>query len=80
MYAVVKTGGKQYRVTKGDTIEVEKLDGKAGDKVDLETLMVGEKMGNGKAKAEIVEHTRADKVIIFKKKRRQGYRLSLIHI
>jgi large subunit ribosomal protein L21 len=73
MYAVVKTGGKQYRVAKGDTITVEKLEGKAGDTVALEALMTGTKAG-GKVDAEIVTQTRGDKVIIFKKKRRQNYR------
>jgi large subunit ribosomal protein L21 len=74
MRAVVKAGGKQYCVAQGDKITVEKLDGKAGDKVALETLMVGTKLGAGTVEAEIVEQGRGDKVIIFKKKRRQNYR------
>lgn len=73
MFAVVKTGGKQYRVAKGDTITIEKLVGKAGDKIALDALMTGTKAG-GKVEAEIVTQTRGDKVIIFKKKRRQNYR------
>jgi large subunit ribosomal protein L21 len=74
MHAVVKTGGKQYRVAKGDKITVEKLEGNAGDKITLDTLMSGEKVGAGSIDAEIVAQTRGDKVIIFKKKRRQNYR------
>jgi large subunit ribosomal protein L21 len=84
MFAVVKTGGKQYRVAKGDVIRVEKLDAKDGDKVSLdEVLMVGEagkpKIGapfvkGASVKAEVVAQARAPKVIIFKKKRRQNYR------
>ncbi len=84
MFAVVKTGGKQYRVAKGDVIRVEKLDAKEGDKVNLdEVLMVGEagksKVGTplvkgASVKAEVVAQARNPKIIIFKKKRRQNYR------
>jgi large subunit ribosomal protein L21 len=83
IYAVVKTGGKQYRVAQGDIVKVEKLEGQIGDKVDLsEVLFIG---GNGEAKigmptvtqakvtAEIVDQSKAKKVIVFKKKRRKGY-------
>jgi large subunit ribosomal protein L21 len=85
MYAVVKTGGKQYRVTPGDVILVEKLLGEAGGNIKLEdVLMIGE---DGKApeigaptvakaavNCEILDQSRADKVIVFKKKKRKGYR------
>lgn len=84
MFAVIKTGGKQYKVAKNDVIVVEKLLGEAGAKVALdEVLLVG---GEGDAKvgapmvvgasvaAEIIEQTRGDKVIIFKKKRRKNHR------
>jgi large subunit ribosomal protein L21 len=84
MYAVIKTGGKQYKVAADDVIHVEKLKGEAGDAVELnEVLMVG---GDGAPKigtplvegamvaAEVVEQTRAAKIIVFKKKRRQNYR------
>ncbi len=74
MYAVIKTGGKQYRVTKGDKIEVEKLVGNEGDQIELETMMVGDKLNTGKTSAKIIKQKRDDKVVIFKKKRRQGYR------
>lgn len=74
MYAVVTTGSKQYRVTQGDKITVEKIEGQAGDKVSLQTLMVGADLGKGSVQAEIVAQTRADKVLIFKKKRRKNHR------
>lgn len=77
MFAVVRTGGKQYRVADGDKIIVEKIEGEAGTAVTLETLMTGEgaalTMG-GTVQAEIVAQTKGDKVIIFKKKRRHNYR------
>ncbi len=76
MFAVVRTGGKQYRVAADDKILVEKLDGAAGDTVQLETLLSGEggALGQAAVTAEIVAQTKADKVIIFKKKRRHNYR------
>lgn len=84
MFAVLKTGGKQYRVAKGDVIRVEKLDANDGDKVTLdEILMVGEagkpSLGTPLVKgasvtAEVVAQARAPKIIVFKKKRRQNYR------
>lgn len=84
MYAVVRTGGKQYRVAKDDVIKIERLPGEAGDVVTLsEVLMIGDgaevKIGaplvEGAAVAgEIVEQARADKIIVFKKRRRQNYR------
>lgn len=83
MYAVIKTGGKQYRVAQGDVLQVEKLVGQVGEKVTLDqVLFIG---GNGAAKigtptlsdakvtAEIVEQGKAKKVLVFKKKRRKGY-------
>lgn len=80
MFAVIRTGGKQYKVTSGDVIDVEKLAGNAGDKVEIsEVLMIDEKIGTptiagAKVQAEIVEQFRDDKVIIFKKRRRHNYR------
>ena len=82
-YAVIKTGGKQFRVAAGDVIHVEKLTGESGDKVKLDqVLMVGgdkPKVGaplieGASVDAEIVEQTRAPKIIVFKKRRRQNYR------
>lgn len=84
MFAVIRTGGKQYRVAENDVIRVEKLDAEAGSDVTFDqVLMVG---GDGDAKvgaplvdgasvtAELVEQMRARKVIIFKKRRRQNSR------
>ena len=82
-YAVVRTGGKQYRVSEGDFVKVEKLAGEIGEKVTLaDVLFVG---GNGEIKVgaplvanarvtgEIVSQARAKKIIVFKKKRRKSY-------
>lgn len=89
MYAIVRTGGKQYQVACGDQLRVEKLEGNVGDSIDLtDVLMVvdGEdvKVGqpvvdNAKVVAKIAEQGRGKKVIIFKKKRRKGYRLKQGH-
>lgn len=83
MFAVIRTGGKQYKVAEKDIIEVEKLDAKAGDKVELEVVMTsdGKKadMAKGKVTAKVVDQTRGDKVIVFKKKRRQNYRRTKGH-
>jgi len=76
MFAVLRTGGKQYKVASGDVLAVEKLEGNVGDKVELgDVLMVGSKIGAGaKVLAEIVRQFRDEKVIIFKKRRRHNYR------
>ena len=80
MFAVVRTGGKQYRVHPGDKIVVEKLDGNAGDKVTLgDVLLAGDggslKSTEGlKVAAEIVAQAKGDKVTVFKKRRRHNYR------
>jgi large subunit ribosomal protein L21 len=83
MYAVIRTGGKQYRVQKDDVLEVELLEAKKGDTVTLnEVLLIGgsnAKIGSptvsgASVKAEVVDQIKDDKVIVFKKKRRQNYR------
>ena len=84
MYAVIKTGGKQYRVAHDDVITVERLAGEAGDVLTLsDVLMVADggaiKVGvpmvaGATVSASIVEQTRGEKVIIFKKRRRKHYR------
>lgn len=80
MFAVIRTGGKQYKVASGDVISVEKLEGSAGDKVEIsEVLIAGNKIGapllsGAKVLAEIVKQFRDDKVVIFKKRRRHNYR------
>lgn len=80
MFAVIKTGGKQYKVAKDSVIVVEKLAGKAGDKVSFdEVLMANGQVGTPVVKGasvagEIVKQTRGEKIIVFKKIRRHGYR------
>jgi large subunit ribosomal protein L21 len=86
MYAVVKTGGKQYRVEPGAVIKVERLDGEVGSTIALDqVLMIGGDNGGepkvgaplidgASVAAEVLEQNRAPKVIIFKKKRRKNYR------
>jgi len=80
MFAVVRTGGKQYRVAAGDKIVVEKLAGEAGDTISLgDVLLAGEgselKSTDGlTVSAEIIAQAKADKVIVFKKRRRHNYR------
>jgi large subunit ribosomal protein L21 len=80
MFAVVRTGGKQYRVAAGDKIVVEKLAGEAGDTIKLgDVLLAGEgsdlQPTDGlTVSAEIVAQAKADKVIVFKKRRRHNYR------
>lgn len=85
MFAVVRTGGKQYKVAQKDRLEVPKMDAKEGASVDLEVLMTSDgkaaSMGDKGAKvsAKVIEHTRADKIVVFKKKRRQNYRRTAGH-
>jgi large subunit ribosomal protein L21 len=84
MFAVIRTGGKQYRVAENDVIKVERLDGEAGASVTLDqVLMVGEGekvtvgaplVDGASVSAEVVEQGRGPKLIVFKKKRRQNYR------
>jgi large subunit ribosomal protein L21 len=89
MYAVIKTGGKQYRVENGDIIEVEKLTADAGSTILLSPVLmfnddksskVGTPVLEGAAvSAEVLEQARGDKIIVFKKKRRKGYRRTMGH-
>ena len=80
MFAIVRTGGKQYRVAAGDKIAVEKIDGEAGDTVSLgDILLAGEgsdlKSTDGlTVSAEIIAQAKGEKVIVFKKRRRHNYR------
>ena len=73
MFAVIKTGGKQYRVNENDVIVAERLEGEVGDSVDLDVLMSGDgadvKSG-GSVNAEIIEQRKGDKITVFKKRRR----------
>jgi large subunit ribosomal protein L21 len=80
MFAIVRTGGKQYRVAPGDKIVVEKLSGEAGDNVELADVLLAGDGGDLKSTsgltvaARIVAQAKADKVTVFKKKRRHNYR------
>lgn len=82
MYAIVKTGGKQYRVAEGDLISVEKLAGEAGTTVELEALFIndgkkillGDDLNKASVKAEIVDQYRANKAIIYKFHKRKNYK------
>jgi len=89
MYAVIKTGGKQYKVAAGDKLKVEKLTGDVGSKVvidkvlliaDGETTTIGAPLVAGaKVNATVVSHGRGDKVMIFKMRRRKHYRKTQGH-
>ena len=89
MYAIVRTGGKQYQVEAGDTLRVEKLQGEVGDTVELddvllvvdgENVKIGQPVVEGaKVVAKVVEQGRHKKIIVFKKKRRQGYQVKKGH-
>jgi len=84
MYAVIRTGGKQYRVAKDDVIQVEKLEGDAGGTIELgEVLLVGEGesatvgsplVAGASVTATVLEQAKAPKIIVFKKRRRKNYR------
>ena len=84
MFAIIETGGKQYRVTKDDVISIEKIAGKPGDNVTLDQVLLlnddkdinlGTPLLKGaKVSATIVNQAKADKVIVFKKKRLHNYR------
>ena len=90
MFAVVKTGGKQYRVTPGDVIVVEKIIGETGDKVKLDQILMideGEKelkigspiVADVAVNCIVLDQSRTDKILVFKKKRRQGYKRTKGH-
>ena len=84
MYAVIRSGGKQYRVSPGQTIRLEKLVGDPGSKVQIGEVLLVENDGqfqsgspllaNAKVEATVLEHDRAKKIIVFKKKRKKQYR------
>ncbi len=84
MYAVVKTGGREYRVSIGDLIRVEKLEGKVGDQVELKDVLMVSKEGEAQfgtprladvvIKGEIVQESKGEKVLTYKMKKRKNYR------
>ncbi len=89
MYAVIKTGGKQYKVSQGDLLKVERLDAEPGSEIEIsEVLMVvdGDNVQVGtpvvesaSVKARVIEHGKDKKIIVFKKKRRKGYKVKRGH-
>ncbi len=89
MYAIVRTGGKQYQVAQGDRLRVETLAGNVGETVELDDILLvadGENVKIGqpqvegaKVTATIVEQDKAKKVLVFKKKRRKGYKVKNGH-
>jgi len=88
-YAIVQTGGKQYRVVEGDTLKVERLEGKAGEEVKLSDVLyirndgksfAGRPTVSGAAvTAEVLRHVRAPKIIVFKQHRKKVYRKTQGH-
>ena len=89
MYAVIQTGGKQYRVAEGETLRVEKLTANTGDKLSFSPLLFADDGGNVqigrpnisgiKVEAEVLEEGRGKKIVIFKYKRRKSYRRKTGH-
>ena len=88
MYAIVKTGGKQYKVEEGTIISVEKLAGEPGDTVKLDVVFLSDgktittdakKLEKATVEAEILEQYKGEKVIIFKFKKRKGYKKTQGH-
>ena len=89
MYAVIRSGGKQYRVAPGQTIRLETLAGEVGAKVELGDVLLVENEGNvqvgsplisnAKVQATVLEHDRAKKILVFKKKRKKQYRRTQGH-
>jgi large subunit ribosomal protein L21 len=89
MYAVLETGGKQYRVVEGDTLEIERLETEAGKPVTFDRVLLVNNDGKvsvgaptvtgAKVVADVIEHKRGDKVTTFKMKRRKGYHKTTGH-
>jgi large subunit ribosomal protein L21 len=89
MYAVIETGGKQYRVTPGQTIEVDTLAGDVGSDVefdrvlaisnDANELVLGDALKNARVRAKISAHGRGDKILVFKFKRKKQYKRTIGH-
>jgi large subunit ribosomal protein L21 len=89
MYAVIQTGGKQYRVTPGETIQIESLPWKVGSELELNSVLAvakdpdqmitGEQLANAKVLCTIVAHGRGTKVRVFKFKRKKQYKRTIGH-
>ncbi|MBI3682219.1 MAG: 50S ribosomal protein L21 [Acidobacteria bacterium] len=89
MYAVIETGGKQYRVSPGDVIQVEKLDGEAGAAIEFDRvlavstgtsqLLSGEAAASARVRGTIQKQLRGDKILVFKFKRKKQYKRTMGH-
>ncbi len=89
MYAIIRTGGKQYQVAAGDTLKVEKIQGEVGDTIEINDVLLvadGDKVTVGqpviegaRVTAKITEQGRAKKILVFKKKKRKGYQVKNGH-
>ncbi len=89
MYAVIETGGKQYRVAPGETVQVETLAGEPGSAVEFDRvlavvddsneLFAGADLAKARVRGTIVEHGRGDKIIVFKFKRKKQYKRTIGH-
>ncbi|GIV35491.1 MAG: hypothetical protein KatS3mg031_3026 [Chitinophagales bacterium] len=89
MYAIVEIAGQQFKVEKGQELFVHRLAGKEGDEVTFDKVLLKEQDGkvqagapvleNAEVKAKILQHLKGDKVIVFKKKRRKGYKVKKGH-
>jgi len=89
MYAVIETGGKQYRVTPGETIQVDTIPGEVGSEVtldrvlavsnDAKELAVGEAARTARVRGRIVAHGRGEKILVFKFKRKKQYKRTIGH-
>lgn len=88
MYAIVEIAGQQFKVEEGKQIFVHRLEGKEGDKIEFDQVLLkadGDKVSVGtptlksKVSAKIVEHLKGDKILVFKKKRRKGYKVKNGH-
>jgi len=89
MYAIIRTGGKQYQVAAGDTLKVERIQGEVGDTIEINDVLLvadGDKVTVGqpviegaRVTAKITEQGRAKKILVFKKKKRKGYQVKNGH-
>ena len=89
MYAIIRTGGKQYQVAAGDTLKVERVQGEVGDTIEINDVLlvadgdnvtVGQPVIEGaRVTAKITEQGRAKKILVFKKKKRKGYQVKNGH-
>ncbi len=89
MYAIIRTGGKQYQVAAGDTLKVEKIQGEVGDTIEINDVLlvadgdnvtIGQPLVDGASvTAKIAEQGRSKKILVFKKKKRKGYQVKNGH-